>query len=96
MTAASISKGMTIRSFDFAMVHRDGTVSGTEKTGERACYMEGIVYKIDGNMITIVITKRVFCGETDNPDTHDGKTATTPMVTRKGDRVEFGGIEIIG
>tara|TARA_R100000008_G_scaffold46805_1_gene27621 strand:- start:402 stop:737 length:336 start_codon:yes stop_codon:yes gene_type:complete len=57
----TIKPGDKIRSFDFARSMKDGTVYGTDTEGEEACFVEGIVTKVDVemNQIHFEVTRQV-------------------------------------
>jgi hypothetical protein len=72
-----IKVGDKVRSFDFANTYRDGTQTGRDLEGERACYVEGTVFELlkpgeksgasdyvaEGcGRIGIVVERQVFAG----------------------------------
>ena len=63
----AISVGNRVRSFDFAESFDDGAQFGRDLTGERACFVEGVVVGIESHggcdRYIIDVDRDVFGGE---------------------------------
>ncbi len=76
-----------IRSFDF---------EDTQTTGPRACFMEGRVIDVDGNVIRFEPTRIVFSGEDDSAEMVAERGITTTYIkTWRGNRLENGTLVVL-
>tara|TARA_R100001443_G_scaffold2167_1_gene7338 strand:- start:182 stop:523 length:342 start_codon:yes stop_codon:yes gene_type:complete len=94
--------GRTVRSFDFSFLTKSGEIRGVDTTGERACYIEGLVIGIDQqNRIVVKMNKIIFGGEDLSEDQKCGIKARggimyAPLATfRDTDRLQSGSIQVI-
>lgn len=76
-----------IRSFDF---------DDAQTTGPRACFMEGRVIEVDGNVIRFEPSRVVFKGEDDPAEEVEARgIITTRINTWRGNRLEDGTLVVL-